>query len=86
MGMQYLDQHVIAPLSIMHLNLWCSPLLVKSRPSLSAYIPYFFGHKTEFFFSTQNNPKNLDPSYKMALDLRDCLGRVNLCYSKTSLD
>ena len=26
-------------------------------------------------FSFQNNAKNLDPSYKMALDLRDCLGR-----------
>ena len=41
--------------------------------------PYFFGFKTEFFFcSFQNNPKNLDPSYKMDLDLWDCLGRVNL--------
>ena len=71
MGMPYLDQHVIAPLSIMHLYLWCSPLLVKLRPSLSAYIPDFFGHKTEFF-SIKNNPINLDPSYKMDLDLRDC--------------
>ena len=26
--------------------------------------------------SCQNNPKNLDPSYKMDLDLWDCLGRV----------
>ena len=26
------------------------------------------------FFSFQNNPKNLDPSYKMDLDLWDCLG------------
>ena len=31
-------------------------------------LPYFFGYKTEFF-SFQNNPKNLDPSYKMDLDL-----------------
>ena len=30
------------------------------------------------FFSIQNNPKNLDPSYKMNLDLWDCLGRVKL--------
>ena len=29
-----------------------------------------------FFF--QNNPKNLDLSYKMDLDLWDCLGRVKL--------
>ena len=35
---------------------------------VSSYIPYFFGYKTDFF-SFQNNPKNLDPSYKMDLDL-----------------
>ena len=28
--------------------------------------------------SFQNNPKNLDPSYKTDLDLWDCLGRVKL--------
>ena len=32
-----------------------------------------------FFYSIPNNPKNLDPSYKMDLDLWDCLGRVKLC-------
>ena len=32
---------------------------------------YFFGYKTEFF-SFQNNAKNLDPSYKMDLDLWNC--------------
>ena len=26
-------------------------------------LPYFFGYKTELF-SFQNNPKDLDPSYK----------------------
>ena len=40
-------------------------------------LPYFFGYKTEFF-PIQNNPKDLDPSYKMDLDLLDCLGRVKL--------
>ena len=30
------------------------------------------------FFSFHNNPKNLDLSYKMDLDLWDCLGRVKL--------
>ena len=40
-------------------------------------VPYFFGYKTEFF-SFQNNPKDLDPSYKMDLDLWDCLGRDKL--------
>ena len=29
-------------------------------------------------FSLQNNPKDLDPSYKMDLDLWDRLGRVKL--------
>ena len=38
-------------------------------------IPYFFAYKT-VFFSFQNNPKNLDPSYQTDLDLWDCLGRV----------
>ena len=28
------------------------------------------------FFPFQNNPKNLDPSYKKDLDLVECLGRV----------
>ena len=37
------------------------------------HIPYFFGYKTECF-SFQNNPKDLDPSYKTDLDLWDCLG------------
>ena len=40
-------------------------------------VPYFFGYKTEFF-SIQNNPKDLDLSWKMDLDLWDCLGRVKL--------
>ena len=36
-------------------------------------IPYFFNYKT-VVFSFQNNPKDLDPSCKMDLDLWDCLG------------
>ena len=40
-------------------------------------VPYFFSYKTEVF-SFQNNPKDLDPSCKMDLDLWDCLGRVKL--------
>ena len=34
----------------------------------TALIPYFLGYKMDFF-SFQNNPKDLDPSYKMDLDL-----------------
>ena len=36
------------------------------------------GVSPEVFFSPKNNPKNLDPSYKMDLDLWDCLERVKL--------
>ena len=43
----------------------------------SRQLPYFLGYETEFF-SFQNNPKDLDPSCKMVLDLWDCLGRVKL--------
>ena len=42
-------------------------------------VPYFFGYKTKFY-SFQNSPKNLDPSYKMDLHLWDCLGRVELVF------
>ena len=38
-------------------------------------VPYFFGYKTEIF-SFKINPKDLDPSCKMDLDLWDCLERV----------
>ena len=34
---------------------------------------YFFDYKTGVFYF-QNNPKDLDPSCKMDLDLWDCLG------------
>ena len=30
------------------------------------------------FFPSQNNSKNLDPSFKMDLDLWDCLGRIKI--------
>ena len=55
---------------------------VSHQPLFQQYLmkknlPYFFGYETEFF-SFQNNPKNLDPSYKPDLDLWDCSGRVNL--------
>ena len=45
--------------------------------SLLEIITNFFGYNTEFF-SFLSNPKNLDPSSKMGLDLWDCLGRVKL--------
>ena len=49
----------------------------RGKELMKFWLPYFFGYKTEFF-SFQNNPKDLDPSCKMDLDLWDCLGRVKL--------
>ena len=52
--------------------------------SVSLLLSYFFDYKTEFV-PIKNNPKNLDPSYKMDLDLMDSFGSLlNLCYSKIS--
>ena len=51
-------------------------LVIKVVPFCSE-VPYFFGYKMEVF-SFQNNPKDLDPSCKMDLDLWDCLERVKL--------
>ena len=40
---------------------------------------YFLGYKMEFVFVFfLNNPKTLTSSYKMDLDLWDCLGKVKL--------
>ena len=39
---------------------------------------YRISSATSQRFSFQNKPKNLDPSYKMDLDLWDCLERVKL--------
>ena len=44
----------------------CLLYLEGALPSFA--VPYFASHKTEFF-SFQNNPKNLDQSYKTDLDL-----------------
>ena len=41
------------------------------------HISNFFDYETDFI-SLQNNPRNLDPSRKMDLDLCDCLKRVKL--------
>ena len=48
-----------------------------TKNKLQDELPYFFGYKTEFF-SFQNNPKDLDPSCKMDLDLWDCIESVKL--------
>ena len=55
----------------------------KSSGRISYHIPYFFSYKTEVFYLPKH-PKNLDLSYKMDLDLCDCLGRVKLYYNKIS--
>ena len=46
-------------------------VMVKTKIILGhqqAQLPYFSAYKTDAF-PFQNNPKNLDPSYKMDLDL-----------------
>ena len=42
--------------------------------------PYFCRYMT-VFFSFHNNLKDLDPSYKMDLDLWDCFGKKKSFYS-----
>ena len=39
---------------------------------------YCISSVIRYSFSFQNNPKNLDLSYKTDLELWDCLGRVKL--------
>ena len=53
------------------------PLKYLNKAYENLLLPYFFSYKMEFF-SFENNPKNLGPSYKMDLDLWDCLGRIKL--------
>ena len=44
---------------------------------------YFFSYKTKFF---QKQSQNLDPSYKMDLDLWDCLGSVKLVFHQNFIE
>ena len=41
---------------------------------------YIFSVIRQRFFSFQNNPKNLDLSYKTDLDLLDFIRRVETCF------
>ena len=45
-------------------------------PVLQVRHRVFIGYKMEFI--SFQKPKDVDPSYKMDLDLWDCLGRVKL--------
>ena len=81
-------KHITANIVTLSNELSCRGISNKgSFPIISELIiyriPYFFSYKMEFFFF-QNNPKDLDLSCKTDLDLWDCLGRVNLYYSKIS--
>ena len=49
------------------------------------YIATVFLCLSDSVFSFQNNPKNLDPFYKMDLDLWDCLGRVKLVLQRNCI-
>ena len=46
-----------------------NPLSEKGTPQQG--VPHFFGYQT-VFFPCQNNPKDLDQSHNMDLDLWDC--------------
>ena len=52
-------------------------MLWNAVSQLSAHSTIFILLKDRIF-SIQNNPKNLNPSYKMDLNFWDCLGRVKL--------
>ena len=41
--------------------------------------------RRRLFFLFKNNPKNLDPSYKMDLDLLDSFGSVKLILKQNSI-
>ena len=61
-------------------------IVAKSYSHIKILTPFRLFHVTyrispvirQSFFSFQNNPKDLDPSYKTDLDLWDRLGRVKL--------
>ena len=53
------------------------PLKYLNKSYESLLLPYFFSYKMDFFFLRKQS-KNLGPSYKMDLDLWDCLGRIKL--------
>ena len=56
-------------------------LCSRSQPGIKVIIRDLRGHllhTVTFLVSFQNNPKDLDPSDKMDLDLWDCLGMVKL--------
>ena len=60
----------------------CGAKLYKtSQMQLKTKLNTIFLQLKDRFFSFQNNLKNLDPSYKLDLDLWDCLGRVKLIFN-----
>ena len=55
------------------------PAVVKNVVSKNLEVGFtIFLQLKDSFLLFQNSPKNLDPSYKMDLDLWNCLGRVKL--------
>ena len=60
-----------------HLDLYCLQISLFLFLFCALEVTYYFGYKMESF-AFQNNPKYLDLSYEMDLDLWDCLGRVCL--------
>ena len=64
---QIIKQHTPSYFSFFFLH---NKLLLKD-------LPYFFGNRTELF-SFQNSRRDLDSSYKIDLDLWDCLESIKL--------
>ena len=60
-------------------NLWALRNLKCENKKIILFksLLYFFSYKTEFLPS-KTIQENLDPSYKMDLDLLDCLGRMKI--------
>ena len=52
----------------------CYSVTFKEGRLCTGQVPHFVCFK----FPSKTIPKNLDPSYKMELELGDCLGRLNL--------
>ena len=55
------------------------PIIIPFTPFLSEVLSnYRISSVIRWSFPFQNNPKDLDPSSKMDLDLWDCLGWIKL--------
>ena len=64
--------------SLIYIGVTNECIVIINALIIDLHILYFFDYKTEFVFL----PKQSQRSYKMDLDLQDCLGRYNSYHSK----